>query len=678
MVRLSLLFSAFWLLSSALDPSRLDQQWWEEFALEKGALLSEDLKQPLNSLEEQGDRLRAEKLIQQIEAQVKSLEIIKNQEVEDGLAPFVPKEFYLFEDLSEALQRQRSLKESIKEQRGQLQGLEETMNAVKEAARKAFSRYQDQEKPSKEAFLQGLEVINRRLRQEYVEEEIRLGREQLKRSQEELRASDEKVGVIKKRLNLKALDLEMAKRQRQQLQGTFEELSKQRLELEEGIVLIDKSDVTSSYDLRFLNQRLINALAQEAFLGAKILLLQIKPSLVAASNGKNVELQTRKDQLERMQGEQQRWERLTESALQLSAKEIYQQSIDNSHPELLQINQEINQEALSSMSALENLKNQLYDVGLAIQLIEKFETERKAPLEKVGFNLVTYFQSVKKELESALDWVLFEVGEIPITLLGILKAFLIFVISYIISKILRRLMQRLSKRRGLVAQPTLYTFGRVIQYIVILLGTLFALTSLGLTVQNLLIILGALSVGVGFGLQNIVNNFLCGLTILFEKNLKVGDYVELEDGHFGQIVGVNVQNSTIHTYDGEDVLVPNSDIVGKKIVNWTKQDPYLRLHVPFFVAYGSDEEQVVSVVSEVAKQVSYTLANVRGVRDPEVWLREFGESSLNYELVVWVNLLRSRGRRALTAIYLVEIYKALRQHGIEIPFNQLDVKIKEK
>ena len=190
------------------------------------------------------------------------------------------------------------------------------------------------------------------------------------------------------------------------------------------------------------------------------------------------------------------------------------------------------------------------------------------------------------------------------------------------------------------------------------------------------IVLGALSIGVGLGLQNIVNNFLCGLAILFERNIKIGDYVELEGGYMGKITEVNVQYTTLHTFDGLDILVPNSTIIGKNVINWTKKDPYQRLHIPFNVAYGTDQEKVSKIICEAALKVSDTVQTMRGVKNPEVWLVKLGESSLDFELVVWVNVFKSRGKGAMCAKYLCVIEIALRQNNIAIPFPQRDLHLK--
>jgi len=166
---------------------------------------------------------------------------------------------------------------------------------------------------------------------------------------------------------------------------------------------------------------------------------------------------------------------------------------------------------------------------------------------------------------------------------------------------------------------------------------------------------------------------LCGFTILLERNVKVGDYIELESNYFGKVIGVNVQNTVLRTFDGIDVLVPNSRIVGEQVVNWTRRDPHMRLHIPFGVAYGTDQDKIKEVVCNTALSLSPTLSQEKGFANPDVWLLNFGDSSLDFELVVWVNIIRSGGRRRLRSIYLSAIEKAFKEHHIRIPFPQRDV-----
>jgi len=243
-----------------------------------------------------------------------------------------------------------------------------------------------------------------------------------------------------------------------------------------------------------------------------------------------------------------------------------------------------------------------------------------------------------------------------------------------ISRLATRLLQRFAARQTGTASAGYYTVGRLLHYVLISAGLLIGLSSIGLDFSQLALLAGALSIGIGFGLQSIVNNFVSGLIILFEQSLKVGDFVELDSGVRGTVREISVRSALISTADNIDIIVPNSEFVSGKVINLTLREPYHRIHVPFGVAYGSDKDQVRAVVLEAAGRIPFT--HVEPHRAPDVWLVGLGDNSLNFELVVWINPAAVKKPGSVMATYLWEIESVLRAHGIEIPFPQRDVHLK--
>ena len=217
--------------------------------------------------------------------------------------------------------------------------------------------------------------------------------------------------------------------------------------------------------------------------------------------------------------------------------------------------------------------------------------------------------------------------------------------------------------------------GRLTHYTIVILALFIALTSIGLDFSNLALVAGALSVGIGFGLQSIVNNFVSGLIILFEHSLRVGDYIELDTGLTGTVKAINVRSTLINTNDNIDIVVPNSEFVTTRLTNWTLGERILRVRIPFGVAYGSDKEVVKKAAMEAAEEVPYTLTNMKG-RETDVWLVEFGDNSLNFLLLVWVNRQGARRPTRTRAAYLWALETALNKHGVEIPFPQRDLHLR--
>ncbi len=267
---------------------------------------------------------------------------------------------------------------------------------------------------------------------------------------------------------------------------------------------------------------------------------------------------------------------------------------------------------------------------------------------------------------------LFEVNGKPVTLLPLIQLIIIILIGYIISKIVTFFISRYEKRNKIDQKnnrSSLYLMHRLIHYFIIFLVAIAGFSALGINLSNITLIAGALSVGIGFGLQNLVSNFVSGLTIMFEKTLSIGDYIELEDGTTGMVKEIRARSTRINTNDNIDVIIPNSDMVTNKVINWTLKESIRRVKIPFGIAYGTDKELVKKAALEAADNVQFTLNNIQG-KEPDVWIVEFGENSVNYELLVWVAQYGTRRPNRIKNLYLWELDTALIKYGIEIPFPQ--------
>ncbi|WP_250657037.1 mechanosensitive ion channel family protein [Alkalimarinus coralli] len=287
---------------------------------------------------------------------------------------------------------------------------------------------------------------------------------------------------------------------------------------------------------------------------------------------------------------------------------------------------------------------------------------------------VSWGRSAVAVVGEVLYYPLFSINESPVTLKDLVWVLLVMVIAILISAHTRKALVRFGESKKSISESSLFTIGRILHYIIIVSAVLIGFTTLGIDLSKLALVAGALSVGIGFGLQSIFNNFISGLILLFERPLKVGDLIELESGVRGRIRSINVRSTQVATWDNIDILVPNSEFISGRVTNYTFSDDLRRLHIPFGVAYGSDKELVRKAVLEAAEKVPHTLTNHDHQAD--VWLINYGDSSLDFELVVWVkgNTLPKRGNPK--AIYLWEIETALAQYGVEIPFPQRDLHVR--
>lgn len=269
---------------------------------------------------------------------------------------------------------------------------------------------------------------------------------------------------------------------------------------------------------------------------------------------------------------------------------------------------------------------------------------------------------------------LLDFGGFSLTLGQLLMFFLVIIGTFIVSRLVRRAVKRLSHKKSSLTNAHIYTMSRFLHYAILVVGFLFSLSVIGIDVSKLTIMAGALGIGIGLGLQNIVNNFVSGLVILLEKSLKVGDFIEVQSGLVGEVIEINMRATLIRTNDNVDILFPNAELIGGMVTNWTLADNNRRFRIDFSVAYGSDKELVKRAVLEAAHLVEYTL-NMEG-REPTVWMTGFGDSALNFTLGVWVKPTQVKRPTALTSDYLWAIDDAFRKYQIEIPFPQRDLHLR--
>jgi len=270
--------------------------------------------------------------------------------------------------------------------------------------------------------------------------------------------------------------------------------------------------------------------------------------------------------------------------------------------------------------------------------------------------------------------VLFEpfarVGNSSISVFSLFQILIFISVVVFISRGAKRLLmnQILSKTSlDTGIQHAVITFA---QYLIITIGILVGLQTAGIDLSTITILAGAVGVGVGFGLQNIANNFISGLIILFERPIKIGDRIEVGNVT-GDVVKISARSTTVLTNDNIAIIIPNSSFISSNVINWSHGDPRVRFRVPVGVAYGSDIRLVEKLLLEVAG------ANDNVLKDPppRVIFRAFGDSSLEFELRVWtIRLLHRRG--VLLSQLNFAIYEKLQAHHVEIPFPQRDLHFK--
>ncbi|MGM0587645.1 MAG: mechanosensitive ion channel family protein [Bacteroidota bacterium] len=272
-------------------------------------------------------------------------------------------------------------------------------------------------------------------------------------------------------------------------------------------------------------------------------------------------------------------------------------------------------------------------------------------------------------IQQILNFTLFELNNTPVTLMSFV-IFLVFVgVFAFLSNLLRRFLFKRVLKRFQIDQGMRYTLSRVSQYSVMVIGVLISFQFIGIDLSSLAVIFGLLSVGIGFGLQNLTSNFISGLIVLFERPISVGDRVVVNDIE-GDVIEINIRATKVRTVNNVSIIVPNSEFVAKDVVNYSHGDPTYRLDIDVGVSYGSDLDKVLRALKEVADE------NKTVMRTPpsEVHLTNFGDSAWDMQLRAWIPDVTEypRVRNELNQA----IVHKFRENNIEIPFPQRDLHMK--
>ena len=286
-----------------------------------------------------------------------------------------------------------------------------------------------------------------------------------------------------------------------------------------------------------------------------------------------------------------------------------------------------------------------------------------------------YILRLLEPVTESLDSTIIQAGGIKFSLLRLLTSIFVAAIALWIGRIAGDAVQAQLRSSKKLTPSMAGLLGQVLKIAFIIIAIMIALQVIGVNLTALTILSGTLGIGIGFGLQAIFSNFISGLIILVEKSVKVGDFIELQSGVTGLVREINIRSTLVTTNDNVDILVPNEEFIKAQVINWTLREVRRRIRVPFGVAYGSDKELVRKAGLEAADEIEWTLKGVPG-RTPQVWLTKFGDSALEFELVVWLSDPAVRRPARVIADYNWALHTALEKYGLEIPFPQRDLHLK--
>lgn len=283
-------------------------------------------------------------------------------------------------------------------------------------------------------------------------------------------------------------------------------------------------------------------------------------------------------------------------------------------------------------------------------------------------------------LEKLHDWIaqagrvleapLFRLAGIEVTLwLVTYMLALILVLFWIAKRVQTLLADRILTRTNLDASAR-HAVGAIARYLLLLIGFLVIIQTAGIDLTTFNVLAGALGIGLGFGLQNIVSNFFAGLIIMFERPIKVGDRIEVDQVE-GDVIEIGARSTVVLTNDNIAIIVPNSKFITENVVNWMYNDDTVRFRIPVSVAYGTDARKVEKLLLEVADGIDDVLKEP----PPAVRFMEFGDNGIQFELRAWsTSLLHRKGQLASRLNFA--IYEKFSEAGVEIPFPQRDLHVR--
>lgn len=280
------------------------------------------------------------------------------------------------------------------------------------------------------------------------------------------------------------------------------------------------------------------------------------------------------------------------------------------------------------------------------------------------------------DITTRLDAIRLELGNISVSLLAIMRVLIFGSVLFWFGRKSNDTGKQFIRKQEQIEIGTREVFAKLFEIAVFLIIFLLILQVMGINITTLAVFGGALGVGLGFGLQSIASNFISGMIILIDRSITVGDYVELEDGQSGNIRALNMRSAILETYDGKDIVVPNETFITSTFINWTHKDVEQRYSMEFQIAYSSDVEHAIEVIREVVQSHPQVIdePDTPMERKPDAEIAGFGDSGVDILVEFWMAGIDDGKNRVAADLYMM-IWKAFKEHNIEIPFPQREVRL---
>jgi len=664
----------------APDLALLPSDWWSQMNKGSTEVVSQRVTTFLAELERRVSGLAGEELstakssISQLKNGFVLLTLARQGPAKQPFDPPLSKDAYFLDDLMDLRAQQRKLGTHAAQVNLQIEQSDSQLNLLQVRRDKLINDYKTGNPEAPARLLTGIQRIMVRVEYELLLERVKHSRQFLKQNKEQNQLIGEQLTFA--RNHLVSNDMTSADIRTEIVEAHDNVTEKnQKVAAIQLLVMDTLSAESVNPSLEFLRKQQLTRASSEAEL-AKLqhLFLATKEKwyeLRAGELDSGFDLESAMEQSRRITADAKKqaelWTSVSQMALITPSYDTSLNTVKN-----FEIAQSVARETLTVIEQIKSLGDDL----LFIQDIFTRELiADRSGLRNAGARLALLFGNTWDRLVDLGGFHLFNIGDTAVTPNGLFKMLVILGLAFGISWLIRYFLARGLRSKRASQSPAFYTLGRILHYIIVVAGSFAALGSIGVDFASFALIAGALSVGIGFGLQAIVSNFVSGLILLFEGTLRVGDYIELDSGLCGVVKEINTRATIVHTNDSVDVVVPNSELVTTKLTNWTLRETVARIRIPFGVAYGSDKELVRRLALEAAKEVDFALTNMPG-REPQVRLTSFGDSALEFDALVWVSRQGVRRPLRIRASFLWALETLLRENDVEIPFPQRDIHLR--
>lgn len=664
----------------APDLAALPSDWWSALTGSSAELTNQRVNEFLNALEQRAKGLNGNELVtaqsglEYIKSQFELLALAKQGPLQQRYDPPLAKETYFIDELLSLRAQWRALASDATQVELQIEQSQRKADLLQDRRDKLLRDYSSTNPESPARILAGINRVSARVAYELARVSTENSRKTLKLIETQSQLLDEQ--QVFAQAHLVDTDATLADLQKAQSEADAKvtEMTRKFAALQSQLLNALTAD-TVNPSLELLRQQQLTRASAEAELAQlQALLVTTKFNWYHFRAGvldPGFDIQSATTQARRVTEEALRqvelWASTSQSTLINPSSDTSLNTVKN-----FEIAQSVARDTLAFVGQIRSTSDNLLFIQ---ETLTKEFISAQSGLSSTGARLGLALGNAWDRANEMSDFHLFDIGDTPVTPAGLVKMLLILALAVGISWLIRLLLARGLTRRQAAQSPAFYSLGRILHYIIIMAGSFAALGSIGIDFTSFALIAGALSVGIGFGLQAIVSNFVSGLILLFEGTMRVGDFVELDNGLFGVVKEINTRATVITSNDSVDVVVPNSVLVTTQLTNWTLRETYGRLRVPFGVAYGTDKELVKRLALEAVAKVDSALTHMPD-RAPQVRLVKFGDNSLDFLVLFWVSRQGVRRPGRTRASFMWELETLFRENGIAIPFPQRDIHFK--